>query len=99
MSSPASSLSKIAPPLGGELRDYLDRHRAELVARLAAGPGIGEQKSVPRAGSLGRDGSELGRRHAQILDGLMSALFAAAHSSMIGAHGGRSPLPMSLSAV
>jgi hypothetical protein len=30
-------LSRIAPPLGGELRDYLTRHRADLEARLATG--------------------------------------------------------------
>jgi [protein-PII] uridylyltransferase len=60
---PASErLLKIAPPLGGELRDYLARHRADLARRLAAG----------------EDGLSLGRRHAKVLDGLMSSLHAAA---------------------
>src|SRR5438067_343372 len=37
MSNPSDSLIRAAPPLGGELRDYLARHRAALMARLAVG--------------------------------------------------------------
>ena len=63
MGTHSERLIKLAPPLGGEMRDYLSRHRADLVAKLSA----------PKGG----DGIELGRRHAKMLDGLMSSLHAA----------------------
>jgi [protein-PII] uridylyltransferase len=66
MATQSDSLILIAPPLGGELRDYLVRHRADLASRLAAG----------------EDGVALGRRHRKMLDGLMSALFAAATATV-----------------
>ncbi len=66
MATQSDSLIQIAPPLGGELRDYLARHRADLASRLAAG----------------EDGIQLGRRHRKMLDGLMSALFAAATATV-----------------
>jgi [protein-PII] uridylyltransferase len=66
MANPSDSLIRVAPPLGAELRDYLARHRADLLARLAAG----------------EDGIKLGRRHRKLLDGLMSALFAAASAAV-----------------
>jgi [protein-PII] uridylyltransferase len=69
MSAPSDTLIRAAPPLGGELRDYLHRHREALVARLAAG----------------EDGLSLGVRHRKALDGLMSALFAAATAAIGGA--------------
>ena len=52
---------KIAPPLGSELKDYLTRHKGDLLARLAKG----------------EDGVSLGRRHCKVIDGLMSSLHAA----------------------
>ncbi len=52
---------KIAPPLGAELKDYLTRHRGDLLARLAKG----------------EDGVSLGRKHCKVIDGLMSSLHAA----------------------
>src|SRR5262249_39710874 len=61
-SPPSERLLQIAPPLGGELRDYLSRHRADLEARLRAG----------------EDGLALGKRHCKVIDGLMSSLYAAA---------------------
>ncbi len=61
--TPASDrLAKLAPPLGSELKEYLGRHKADLAARLARG----------------EDGVGLGRRHAKIIDGLVSSLHAAA---------------------
>ncbi len=60
-SPPSERLMRIAPPLGGELRDYLNRHRADLAARL----------------SRGEDGVSLGKRHCKVIDGLMSSLHAA----------------------
>ncbi len=61
--SPASErLLQIAPPLGSELKDYLNRHKADLAARLAKG----------------EDGLSLGRKHCKVIDGLVSSLHAAA---------------------
>ncbi len=51
------------------MRDYLTRHRADLEARLGVPTG---------------DGLALGRRHAKILDGLMSSLHAASVASIGG---------------
>lgn len=70
MSAPSDALIRAAPPLGGELRDYLQRHRDSLGARLAAG----------------EDGLSLGVRHRKALDGLMSAMFAAAGATIGGAN-------------
>ncbi|HEY2516132.1 MAG TPA: [protein-PII] uridylyltransferase [Polyangiaceae bacterium] len=75
MASPSDTLIRTAPPLGGELRDYLQRHREALVASLAP-----ERQ--------GEDGLRLGLRHRKLLDGLMSALFAAATAAI----GGGAPL-------
>ncbi len=69
MSAPSDTLIRAAPPLGGELRDYLTRHREALAAKLAAG----------------EDGLALGVRHRKTLDGLMSALFAASTAAIGGA--------------
>jgi [protein-PII] uridylyltransferase len=54
-------LMTIAPPLEGELRDYLARHRGDLEARLGRG----------------EDGLALGRQHCRVLDGLISSVYAA----------------------
>jgi [protein-PII] uridylyltransferase len=71
MSSSDSShtLLRAAPPLGAELRDYLTRHREQLTARLALK-------------DPAEDGLSLGVRHRKLLDGLMSALFAAASAAV-----------------
>ncbi len=55
------------PPLGSELRDALACHRAEARTMLE---------------HPGADGVALGRRNAEILDGLMTTMFAAAHGSL-----------------
>jgi [protein-PII] uridylyltransferase len=63
----APLLEKVAPNLLPELKAYLDRHRAELVRML----------DVP-----GECGIALGRRHAKIMDGLLTALYPAAFATM-----------------
>jgi [protein-PII] uridylyltransferase len=70
MSSPSDTLIRAAPPLGGELRDYLQRHRDAFTAKLEV---------------AGEDGIRLGVRHRKMLDGLMSALFAASSAAVGGA--------------
>ena len=74
----SDTLIRAAPPLGAELRVYLQRHRDALAASLDAMPAGGA-----RAG-LGEDGQRLGVRHRKLLDGLMGALFAAASATIGG---------------
>jgi len=70
-----NALVELAPPLLGELADYLARHRGALGERLTP--------SVPAPRALSRpDGVALGRAHAKILDGLMSSLFAAGSAAV-----------------
>ncbi len=75
MASPSDTLTRAAPPLGAELRVYLQRHRDALAAPL-------DQAPAPVSGGLGEDGQRLGVRHRKMLDGLMSALFAAASATL-----------------
>ncbi len=95
MTAPSDTLIRAAPPLGAELRVYLQRHRDALAASLETAPidTKGESAGVlparppidaPR-GALGEDGQRLGVRHRKMLDGLMSALFAAASAAIGGA--------------
>ena len=73
MGTHSERLIQIAPPLGGEMRDYLARHRADLASRLTSTDGKRHE-----------DGVALGRRHAKMLDGLMSSLHAASVASIGG---------------
>lgn len=66
-SSSAPLLETLAPTLLPELRVYLERHRRELAAMLA---------------SPASAGMPLARRHAKVMDGLLTALFPAAYASM-----------------
>ena len=68
MSAPSDTWLRTAPPLGGELRDYLQCHREALAARLAEG----------------EDGLSLGVLHRKTLDGLMCTLFASASRTVGG---------------
>ena len=80
MTAPSDTLIRAAPPLGAELRVYLQRHRDALAASLDASPlASGDAK-----GAVGDDGQRLGVRHRKMLDGLMSALFAAATAAIGG---------------
>jgi [protein-PII] uridylyltransferase len=88
MTAPSDTLIRAAPPLGGELRIYLQRHREALVAALedapAAAAGLGLEPGGAEPAALGEDGQRLGVRHRKMLDGLMSALFAAASAAIGG---------------
>src|SRR3954447_23417357 len=63
----APLLEKVAPNLLPELKAYLERHRADLVGML----------EVPAS-----CGVALGKRHAKIMDGLLTALYPAAFATM-----------------
>jgi [protein-PII] uridylyltransferase len=78
MSAPSDTLIRAAPPLGGELRDYLQRHRESLAAMLVT------PTSENGGAGAGEDGLRLGTRHRKMLDGLMSALFAASSAAIGG---------------
>ena len=82
MTAPSDTLIRAAPPLGGELRVYLQRHRDALAAALEAAPAAGAAGA--ERSELGEDGQRLGVRHRKMLDGLMSALFAAASATIGG---------------
>jgi [protein-PII] uridylyltransferase len=85
MSAPSDTLTRAAPPLGGELRVYLQRHRDALAAALEAPEPPPGPAGAARSVAFGLDGQRLGVRHRKMLDGLMSALFAAASAAIGGA--------------
>ncbi|MGO9711465.1 MAG: bifunctional uridylyltransferase/uridylyl-removing protein GlnD [Polyangiaceae bacterium] len=85
MSAPSDTLIRAAPPLGGELRVYLQRHRDTLAAGLDAPCGPPAPPGGSRTVTIGDDGQRLGVRHRKMLDGLMSALFAASSAAIGGA--------------
>src|SRR3954469_24685886 len=63
----APLLERVAPNLLPELKAYLERHRAELLRMLA---------------TQNEAGVSLCRRHAKIMDGLLTALYPAAFATM-----------------
>ncbi|HEY3593296.1 MAG TPA: [protein-PII] uridylyltransferase, partial [Polyangiaceae bacterium] len=63
----APLLEAVAPNLLPELRAYLERHRGDLLRMLA---------------TPDQAGIALGRRHAKIMDGLLTALYPAAFATM-----------------
>jgi [protein-PII] uridylyltransferase len=85
MSATSDTLIRTSPPLGPELRVYLQRHRDALAAALdAPGPPPPAAGGASKPGPRGEDGQLLGIRHRKLLDGLMSALFAAASATIGG---------------
>src|SRR5262252_1822375 len=63
----AHLLEAVAPNLLPELKAYLERHRGDLLRMLA---------------TQDEAGVALGRRHAKIMDGLLTALYPAAFATM-----------------